>query len=607
MATLPVTNPDVPPTRQPGLCQFLNMKEENIRFILLAVLLFVYLAVGAFLFQAVEESAEKKIREDFATLYDQFVRNLTGLHSITFGFDTADESGSGNDFSVSPNGILGGGNTARDVVSENGSSSIYGSSSANSSGADSYLYGQSYAADNINTNKSTLSDSWNSNNIHSSSSVSDKSTSSLGRAERFYARQPPSIDNLHELLFAYGNATQAGVIWKRRRWDYVGSFHFTWTIVSTIGYGATTPTTTLGKLFVIPYGFFGCAGGLLFFNLFLERIITFLASCMRTYRLQRQKRRPFIYGGGGETGVWGGKNTNRGASPAHSSTGEGSAIDEPDWKPSVYWVMLCLFIMSAIVIFGSAYMFQQMEGWTFWDGVYFSFVSYATIGFGDFVSLQEKLYGSFEILYRLLAFIIMIFGCCCIYSLLNVTSIVIKQLLNWVIQKIHYCGCCRCCCVYCQCSAATMRRKFSTKKRRNPRRKQRDNTSQMNRSNFQIAVLKVGSHAQNVKTFRGSSTDQDDQIKEDSPDGTPRTGGYRGNTSGPGGTYFDLDERRCSGENMISIRGELSNKVSLAVMQKRLYETAQMSRNIGAYDSSFSATSVGPLAIVTEKLGDNHG
>lgn len=257
-------------------------------------------------------------------------------------------------------------------------------------------------------------------------------------------------------------------------------------------------------------------------------------------------------------------------------------------------------------------MFQHMEGWSFWDGVYFSFVSYATIGFGDLVSLQEKFYGSFEMMYRLIAFAVMIFGCCCIYSLLNVTSIVIKQVLNWLIQRMHYCECCRCCCVYCQCSAATMRRKFSTKKRRrNPRRKQRDGGSQVNRSrsNFPIAILKVGSHAQSVRTFSdGSTGGQDEHSKDDeSPGSTPHTRRGVGGGRCSGGMYFDMDERRCSGENMISIRGELSNKVSLAVMQKRLYETAQMSKNMGAYDTSFSATSVGPLAIVTEKLGDNHG
>jgi hypothetical protein len=37
------------------------------------------------------------------------------------------------------------------------------------------------------------------------------------------------------LLHAYGNASAIGVINKRRRWDFPGSFHFVGTIVSTIG------------------------------------------------------------------------------------------------------------------------------------------------------------------------------------------------------------------------------------------------------------------------------------------------------------------------------------------------------------------------------------
>jgi hypothetical protein len=72
---------------------------------------------------------------------------------------------------------------------------------------------------------------------------------------------------------------------------------------------------------------------------------------------------------------------------------------------------------------------------------------------------------------------------------------------------------------------------------------------------------------------------------------------------------FDMEdrERRYSGDNMVSIRGELSNKVSLAVMQKQLYETAQMSRSphMTNHENEFSANSVGALAIVSEKLGDS--
>lgn len=44
-----------------------------------------------------------------------------------------------------------------------------------------------------------------------------------------------AVNRLKELLSAYGNASAAGVINKRRRWDFSGSFHFVGTIVSTIG------------------------------------------------------------------------------------------------------------------------------------------------------------------------------------------------------------------------------------------------------------------------------------------------------------------------------------------------------------------------------------
>lgn len=44
-----------------------------------------------------------------------------------------------------------------------------------------------------------------------------------------------ALQRLHELLYAYGNASAIGIINKRRRWDFPGSFHFVGTIVSTIG------------------------------------------------------------------------------------------------------------------------------------------------------------------------------------------------------------------------------------------------------------------------------------------------------------------------------------------------------------------------------------
>ena len=50
-----------------------------------------------------------------------------------------------------------------------------------------------------------------------------------------------------------------------------------------------TPATISGKIFLIFYGLIGCAATILFFNLFLERIITMLAYIMRWFH-ERQLR-----------------------------------------------------------------------------------------------------------------------------------------------------------------------------------------------------------------------------------------------------------------------------------------------------------------------------
>lgn len=75
---------------------------------------------------------------------------------------------------------------------------------------------------------------------------------------------------------------------------------------------------------------------------------------------------------------------------------------------------------------------------------------------------------------------------------------------------------------------------------------------------------------------------------------------------------YDSDsERRNSGEMICNAEMMRCNKVSLAVMQKQLYESAQRGQAIllpsrlAAQDNSFTPGAVGPLAIVTKKLGDD--
>lgn len=181
MAPLPLQNPDVTKNRQGGICHFLNLQEDNVRFILLAIFLYVYLAMGAFIFQACEESGENKTRRDFQDLYDEFVRNFTRCYYPTPSKDTM----------------------GLQVTKDN-----------------KYTFGGGV---DIGANTTLLT------SVDDVKSVDSEESSSRSEPYRI------TLDGLHELLFAYGNATQAGMVWKRKRWDWVGSFHFAWTIVSTIG------------------------------------------------------------------------------------------------------------------------------------------------------------------------------------------------------------------------------------------------------------------------------------------------------------------------------------------------------------------------------------
>ncbi|OWK10684.1 KCNK12 [Cervus elaphus hippelaphus] len=174
------------------------------------------------------------------------------------------------------------------------------------------------------------------------------------------------------------------------------------------GFGMTTPATVGGKAFLIAYGLFGCAGTILFFNLFLERIISLLAFIMRACR-ERQLRRS-------------------GLLPA--TFRRGSALSEADclagWKPSVYHVLLILGLFAVLLSCCASAMYTSVEGWDYVDSLYFCFVTFSTIGFGDLVSSQHAAYRN-QGLYRLGNFLFILLGVCCIYSLFNVISILIKQ------------------------------------------------------------------------------------------------------------------------------------------------------------------------------------
>ncbi|KAF7710986.1 potassium channel subfamily K member 12 [Silurus meridionalis] len=337
-----------------------------------------------------------------------------------------------------------------------------------------------------------------------------------------------SMHELSSFLREYESAAAAGIRADalRPRWDFTGAFYFVATAVSTIGYGMTTPVTVAGKVFLIFYGLLGCAATILFFNLFLERIITLLAVVMKAFRLHRLRTSGLLPPG---------------------ICQDFAASTLPGWKPSVYHVMLILGLSAIIISCCASAMYSPIEGWAYLDSLYFCFVTFSTIGFGDLVSSQNKSY-SYQGLYRMANFLLILTGVCCIYSLFNVISIVIKQVLNWMLSKMS-CLCCQ------QCNKAS---------------------AFLGRRN----AIRPGSRL--------------------------RQGHFGHPYDSEGPCDNDREGRRLSGE-MISMRDLAgSNKISLAIMQKQLSETANgYPRTVcGSSRHNGFSGGVGALGIMNNRLAE---
>ena len=320
----------------------------------------------------------------------------------------------------------------------------------------------------------------------------------------------------------------------------------------------TTPHTLTGKMVVIVYGFFGCSSCLLFFNLFLERIITFLAYLLKSVHELRVRRRA------SKNGVIPTSTIDRRGS-THSTVDDEE--DLTDWKPPVYWVMFILFVSATFIACCASAVYSFQENWTYAEALYFCFVAFATIGFGDYVVDQNSDYDN-KYLYRFGNFVFLVVGCCCVYSLFNVTSIVIKQFLNFLIKKLNR----RCCC--------------GGRAGTRPQGQQRRNAI--------TPVAQVRRGSRRLSPFASASTAA-------VGDATPPVGGRLSAGSDGGGS------RR--GSNEVAMKDLLRvSKISMMMMQKQLAESAQRGATRSHHDTSSGGGfegGVGPLAILSHKFSQD--
>uniref|UniRef100_A0A4W4EJP6 Potassium channel domain-containing protein n=1 Tax=Electrophorus electricus TaxID=8005 RepID=A0A4W4EJP6_ELEEL len=145
-----------------------------------------------------------------------------------------------------------------------------------------------------------------------------------------------------------GNHTSGGF------WKFTSSAVFAATVVTTIGYGNISPRTTLGQIFCVVFAVVGIPLNVVVLN----RVGKYMLAVERKFCNIIAKK------------------TNH-------------------QKCMIVCLHVTSFLISSVLYFVvPMLLFQEYEGWTYSQAIYYCFITLSTIGFGDYVadSNQDKEY-----------------------------------------------------------------------------------------------------------------------------------------------------------------------------------------------------------------------
>ncbi|XP_051060158.1 potassium channel subfamily K member 17 [Phodopus roborovskii] len=165
--------------------------------------------------------------------------------------------------------------------------------------------------------------------------------------QNFTCLDGPALDLLiRDIIRAYkdgthllDNATSMG------RWEFVGSFFFSVSTITTIGYGNLSPETMAARLFCILFALMGIPLNLVVLNRLGHLMQRGVHRCVQ--RL-------------------------------------GGSWQDPARAP---WLAGSAALLSGLLLFLllPPLLFAHMEGWSYMESFYFAFITLSTVGFGDYV------------------------------------------------------------------------------------------------------------------------------------------------------------------------------------------------------------------------------
>ncbi|XP_053154543.1 potassium channel subfamily K member 16-like isoform X2 [Hemicordylus capensis] len=178
-------------------------------------------------------------------------------------------------------------------------------------------------------------------------------------------------------------------------WDFGNSFLFVGSTLSTIGYGYVSPKTAGGQLFCVFFALFGIPLNIVFLHHIgkvLSLLCERLAKCVHRKEIKTKRTR---------------------------------------------LLTLLFFLVMGILVFlcVPSAIFQEMEGWTYSEAIYFTFITLSTIGFGDYV-IGRKHGRNYFPGYRIMAAIWIIFGLAWIALLFNLLTTLLEDPEKKPIQEL---------------------------------------------------------------------------------------------------------------------------------------------------------------------------
>ncbi|CAG0892771.1 unnamed protein product [Darwinula stevensoni] len=247
--------------------------------------------------------------------------------------------------------------------------------------------------------------------------------------------------------FLIGVVQDTGYTGTKDVWDYSWTFPktllFTITILTTIGYGNITPKTFYGKIFTIIYALFGIPLLLVFLanigdsmastvtlvyryqSHLVDRLEAFGRLCCRWCRARRKKSEL-------PPGV---------TEPPKGERLIDDDIGKEEYMPTndvVVPIMLNLLIIALYIMLG-AILFNQWEGWDFTTSSYFTFVTVATIGFGDYVpgnSFLEYKDGVSAMLKMITTVLYCLFGMALVSMAINLMQAQLLAKAKWFAKEV---------------------------------------------------------------------------------------------------------------------------------------------------------------------------